>query len=307
MTSLHRHLLWITLAVCITGCAAPRSNQVFNAPPPTQIHQYRVVANDINGKPVGGVDVKATVTNGLAIGIPSPWRCVTDESGSCIPFSIQASRSQGWGNFYNSAAVVEGAKDGYNSAKASASSGGMAPGEVKDVNLRLIRPADYLQDNLANSAAYKDLRARILRFLEIIRMQSSLNDAELTFKGIGIVEFKKKKYLQVRLDSTTSYNDLKLNKYDIGKRIFDGTVRKILDPLNDAIVAPREFYGYDIVIIGHSRDFSAKSLVDNKHEFRFLMPETSVRRYKDKDITGQGLLDASVILLNDERIDLKLQ
>lgn len=37
------------------------------------------------------------------------------------------------------------------------------------------------------------------------------------------------------------------------------------------------------------------------------MPESVVHRYKDKDISGQALLDASIILLNDELIDMKLQ
>jgi hypothetical protein len=38
---------------------------------------------------------------------------------------------------------------------------------------------------------------------------------------------------------------------------------------------------------------------------RFYLPKQAVQKYKD--ITGQQLIDASVVLLNDERIDLRLQ
>ena len=171
----------------------------------------------------------------------------------------------------------------------------------------MIKPTDYLADDFLSSSKDKELRDRVLRFIESIRLESILNEADVMLKGIGMVDFKGKKYLQVKVNSTTQYNNLKLNKYDIGKRIFDDTVRKMLNPLNSAIAAPKAYYGYDIMVYGYSKSFADKYAVPDKHEFRFLMPESVVRRYKDKDISGQALLDASVILLNDERIDMKLQ
>jgi len=38
-----------------------------------------------------------------------------------------------------------------------------------------------------------------------------------------------------------------------------------------------------------------------------MIPEKIVRQYKNKDISGQQVLDASVILMDGERIELKLQ
>ncbi|MEQ1838436.1 MAG: hypothetical protein ABL858_08930, partial [Candidatus Nitrotoga sp.] len=60
-------------------------------------------------------------------------------------------------------------------------------------------------------------------------------------------------------------------------------------------------------IYGHMKSFADKAAVSEKIEYRFLIPQEIVKKYKDKDISGQQLLDASVILMNDERIELKLQ
>jgi hypothetical protein len=38
-----------------------------------------------------------------------------------------------------------------------------------------------------------------------------------------------------------------------------------------------------------------------------MMPESVVRKYKNKDITGQDLLNQSIILMDADRIELKLQ
>jgi len=40
--------------------------------------------------------------------------------------------------------------------------------------------------------------------------------------------------------------------------------------------------------------------------YRFLMPENVVRKYKNKEILRQKLLDKSVIHMDDELIELKL-
>ncbi|MBK6999044.1 MAG: hypothetical protein IPH35_03390 [Rhodoferax sp.] len=56
-----------------------------------------------------------------------------------------------------------------------------------------------------------------------------------------------------------------------------------------------------------AKDFTGKSATPTKLEYRFLMPQDAVRRYKEQELSGQQLVGQSVVLLNDERIDLKLQ
>lgn len=313
-------VVWPAVAVLLvlSGCAAPprpTSSSSYSAPAAaapaaTATHTYTVSAADVAGRPVAGVTVDIELDGK---GTPlKTVQCTTDDSGRCPAVSYEVNRdpSMTYLVSYSSTSKVKGSKPGYYPASASGLSNAgskYSTTGLTELKLKMIRPVDYLDDGFAVSDADRDLRERVLRFLDVIRLQSVLNDAEVMLKGVGTSEFKGKKYLRLRVNSTTTYNSLKLNKYDMGKSLFDETVRKVLNPLNDSIAAPRAYFGYDLVVYGHTKSFADKYAVPTKVEYRFLMPEASVRRYKDKDISGQALLDASVLLMDDERIELKLQ
>lgn len=271
----------------------------------TATHQYNVIAVDVDGRPLAGVvaevEFEAKSTSKQTV------NCTTDETGRCLPIPFEVNRD--WSNTFDasftSTAKAKGTKQGFYSTSASGSRSGIDG--LTELRLVMVHPVNYLDDGFAASTADRALRERVLRFLEIIRLQSILVDAEVMFKGVGTSEFKGKKYLRLRVNSTTTYNSLKLNKYDMGKRLFDETVRKILNPLNENIAAAKAYYGYDIVIYGHTKSFAEKYAVADKVEYRFLLPEAAVRRYKEKDISGQALLDAGVQLIDDERVEFKLQ
>lgn len=83
-----------------------------------------------------------------------------------------------------------------------------------------------------------------------------------------------------------------------------------MNPLNDHISNPKMFYGYDLKVIGYTKNFADKYSeysAGTPIEYRFMIPEDIVRKYKNKDISGQVVLDSSIILMDDERIELKLQ
>lgn len=301
----------------VVGCAAPSryagTPNTYSSVPaaaPTVTHQYNVTAVNMSGQPVADVTVEVQLEGkGTA---NQTVRCTTDESGRCPPVRYEVSRdpSLTYVVSYSSTAKAKATKDGYYSTSGSGSSSAdsrYGTGGLTELRLKMIQPVNYLDDGFAASSADRELRERVLRFLEIIRLQSILVDAEVMFKGIGTSEFKGKKYLRLRVNSTTTYNSLKLNKYDMGKRLFDETVRKILNPLNDNIAAAKAYYGYDIVVYGHTKSFAEEYAVADTVEYRFLLPKTAVRRYKEKDISGQALLDAGVQLIDDERVEFKLQ
>ena len=307
------------MSVLLAACGAPpRANAPYSAPTPprpapTIVHSYQVTVVDAAGNPFSGAAVKLTL-EGNKNTVSQSSDCVTDGQGRCPLANFQVGRdaSLSYSLPYSSRVNAEGAKEGYYPAKATGSSfygssTGISKEQVQHIKLTMLRPMDYIDDNLANSAADRELRDRVLRFLELIRVQSVLVDADVMLKGIGTSEFKGRKYLRIKVNSTNVFNSLRLDKYAVGKRLFDDTVRKVLNPLNDVIAAPRAYHGYDLVVYGHSKSFTDKYAVADKLEFRFLMPEASVRKYKDKDISGQALLDQSVLLLDDERIDMKLQ
>lgn len=268
-------------------------------------HQYNVFVFDVAEMPLVGATVKILLeANDLS---SQTVFCTTDESGRCplVRYEISSDPSFAYSKKYVSTAKAEAAKSGYYAAIADDSH--FSSDGIGELRLKMIRPVDYLDDNFAVTSVDRELRSRMLRFLDIIRLQSMLVDAEVMLKGIGVSKFKDNKYLRLRINSSTTYNSLKLNKYDMGKHLFDETVRKVLTPLNDNIASSKTYYGYDIVVYGHTKSFAEQSAVTEDVEYRFLLPKSAVRRYKEKDISGQALLDAGVQLMNDERVELKLQ
>ena len=212
---------------------------------------------------------------------------------------------------YNSALKYEISCQGYytltgemSSTNGSKSSSDISP---KIERIRILQPADYLKRSFANSKQGVALKNNILKFIDLIRIQSLLSDAVLEYQTIELVDFKGKKYLRIQLSSTNTYNSLKLNNYEIGKRLFDEVIRKVLTPLNTFISDPKLFFGYDLSILVHTKDFSQEYAIPHTLEYRFLLPQVNVKSYKNKDISGQQLLNKSIILLDDERIDMTLQ
>ena len=68
-----------------------------------------------------------------------------------------------------------------------------------------------------------------------------------------------------------------------------------------------ELYGYDLIVNGYTKSFADENASNTEIEYRFYIPKDVVAKYKNKDISGQQLLDSSIILMDDERVDFKLQ
>jgi len=173
--------------------------------------------------------------------------------------------------------------------------------------LVLIQPSDYLSKHFPSSSKYVYLRKNIIGFIDLIRTESKLNNSNLERYSIDISPFKNNDYLTFKFNNTLTYNSIRLDKYDIGKRVFDEIIRKILDPLNSLVGNSNAFYGYDLVVFGHTRNFTEDFTIDENIKYRFLISKSVAKSYKNNDISGQQLLDYSVILMNGERIELKLQ
>src|SRR5690606_33558792 len=160
-----------------------------------------------------------------------------------------------------------------------------------------IKPIDYLNKEFISSSKGEKLKANTIKFIDLILLQSLLSDSYLELQSINLVPFKEKDYLTFKFINTNSYNSLQLIKYDISKLLFDEVIRKILNPLNDYLGDTKEFYGYDLIVVGHTKSFADEYASNQKINYRFLIPNGVVKSYKNKDISGQQVLDASVILM----------
>jgi hypothetical protein len=301
-------------AIVLGGCARqPTPYATYGYPTPAKpaalTHRYDVVVRGAAGTPIQGAKVNFTPLDRLAERA-STKECVTDNSGRCeYAVEVQRAPTLTYVDSYRSRIEYKVEKDGYFTKTGKAANiydGKIGQPEI-DTLVSLYVPEDYMAAGFGKTPAERELRDKATKFLSLIQLQSLLNEAEVPLHAIGVSEFKGRKYFQLKLKSTTEYNTLKLDKYAVGKRLFDDSLRKVLNPLNEFISNPKSFYGYDLIIDGYSKNFGEKYATPSKTEYRFLMPQDAVRKYKDKDLSGQQLLDASVILMDDERIDMKLQ
>lgn len=300
-------------AIALTACAPmPMAYQQPMAAPANAkvLHSYSVSVTDAKNQPMPNTKVLIELQSKGAQG--ETVNCDTDASGKCPGITYMVGSDPGFTYIksYTSTARVTVDKDGYYKQTAVGTSdvgstGGSNKGST--VNVKLIKPDDYFNASLQSGKSNQEVKESVKKFLDQIRLQSLLVETSVALEGIGAVDFKGKAYLQLKLESGNVYNSLKVNKYDMGKTIFDDSVRKILTPLNDLVVLPKSYTGFDILVIGQTKSFAEKYALPKKVEYRFIMPAAAVKKYKDKEISGQGLLDSSIILMDDERIDLKLQ
>jgi hypothetical protein len=303
----------------LTGCGAP-PRQTYSQPTqatvaPTQEaivkHGYEFSVVDAAGKPVQ--DAVVTYSTKINEGAGNNGlTCSTNAAGIClVEVFVPRDPALRFTARHSSIVSFKIAKDGFygdsGTLLSAKSKTYTSSDDLVKKKSTLLKPADYLSPEFLASTSDRELRDQSLKFITAIRLQSLLTDADVMTQSVKVENFKSRKYLRVGIESTAVFNTLKLNKYEIGKRLFDDSIRKILNPLNDNVSNPKTFYGYDLLIIGKSKSFAQEYATPTKTEYRFLMPQEAVKKYKDKDISGQQLLDASVLLMDDERIDMKLQ
>lgn len=257
---------------------------------------YKLTITDIDGLPIQNAKIEYKMkSNSKTV---KEKTILTDDNGLLTDLTY-VNTEKGYLDIYSLDYKIS--KDGFYSKSGTLSSSNLSE------TVNLIKPIDYLNKEFVISSKGDKLKSNIIKFIDLILLQSLLSESYLELQSINLVPFKEKNYLTFKFINTNSYNSLKLNKYDIAKLLFDEVIRKILNPLNDYLGESKEFYGYDLVVIGHTKSFADKYASNQKINYRFLIPNDIVKKYKNKDITGQQVIDASVILMDDERIDLKLQ
>ena len=293
----------------IVGCAPVQYSPVERQKPTVQ-HQYELTVVDVDGNPLEGVRIDYELKDRKRVVKSASYINMTDgklyESLSATP-DPQFTYS----TLYKSEFDYKASKDGYypkNGTMSSDYEGKYSYGKpIEKDKITLIRPIDYFNKKFASSLSDVKLKTRILSFIDLIILEVLVTKSVLETKSVNLVSFKGNSYLQFKFTNVNVYNSLKLDKYDIGKRLFDEVIRKVLSPLNEHIAESNLFYGYDLTVVGHTKSFADEYATAKPIEYRFIIPEKIVRKYKNKDISGQQVLDSSIILMDDERIELKLQ
>lgn len=279
-------------------------------------HSYEITVLDLDGKPLEGANMQYTLKNQDTVikdtVVVTPLSGKVTASVRATPYEYFKYHKES-GMIFNTKSEMnyKVTKEGYYSQSGSAilrygeQSLNGNPVETKTVTL--LKPTDYFRPTFLSTVKGQATKVKILGFIDLLLLQSLLTDSYLETQTIDLVNFKDKDYLAFVFNNINVYNSLKLNKYDIAKILFDEVIRKVLNPLNDYLGDSQGFFGYDLTIWGHTKSFANEDASKQKIIYRFLIPNEIVKKYKLKDISGQQVLDASIILMDDERIELKLQ
>jgi hypothetical protein len=276
---------------------------------PTSTHTYKLTVKDVNGNPLEGVGVHLKVNEG-AEHKPLKDTSVISLSTGIIVYNVRVVPDPRFTDepHYSSEIEYEVSKEGYYKRSGTLTMFlDHSDKNLKYDDITLIRPTDYINPVFLSSIKDEVITSKILGFLDVLLIRSLLSESYLETHSINLGTFKEHTYLSFKFINSNTYNSLKLSKYDIAKTLFDEVIRKVLNPLNDNLGDSKEFYGYDLTVIGHTKSFLDKYANSQSISYRFLIPTEIVKKYKSKDISGQQVLDSSIILMDDERIDLKLQ
>jgi len=312
--------LIFAILISLVGCASthytpvqqPKANAQKPNPSSSFKHLYELLVVNVDGNPLEGVNIEYTLKDGERIVKNGSY--ITTSDGT-FAARVDATRDLSISDkaIYKSEFDFTAWKDGYNSEIGNMSSDFgqeySTSQPIKTNKIILIRTnpnLDYFNKDFASSVSDVALKKQVLYFINWIILQGIVIESPLEKKSINLISFKNNNYLQFRFKNLKVYNSLKLNKYDIGKILFDEVIRKVLSPL-EYIGSSDLFYGYDLTVIGYTKSFIEEGATEEPIEYRFLIPAKVVTQYKNKDISGQQVLDASVILMDDERIELKLQ
>jgi hypothetical protein len=288
------------------------------------MHCYQILVVDTKGVPVSGAEVSYAVTFNMA-SVEQDTLLTACDGRALVPIQVPRDKRFTFGSVYLTDLRYRVTREGFNPCSGvdticSSSFRGHSDKSHYYARLRptrviqtkgptdvvLLRPIDYFDQVFLTTEDGLVLKPRVCDFLDMIQLEGLLGDAILIPGTIDLVTFKDKKYLRLAFSCTQTFNSLKVNKYDIGKNLFDEIVRKVLTPLN-ALSDSTSFWGYDLLVRSSTKSFLDETGSPESLEYRFLIPEAVVRKYKNKDIGGQQVLDSSYVLLNDERIELKLQ
>ncbi len=302
-----RSAIIISIALVLVSCIP--SEYEIQTHQITSIHRYELLVKDLNGEPVEGAEVEYIIKKEGKV--YDQGKFITKSDGR---LELKVSHTIAYTNEnyflkthkFSSDLEYKVSKDGMYTISGAEHISNEAHSRVR-VSVVLVKPIDYINPDFIASFTGDLLKYPILNFIDIVISENLLTDTKLKPHSIDLIKYKEKNYLQFEFIPDKIYNSTEMNKYDIGIRLYNDIVKKVLSYLDKYVSDPKLFDGYDLIITGYIRDFTNKNALNQPMRYRFIIPQEKVKQYANKDISGQQVLDSSVILMGDEKIELKLR
>jgi len=176
--------------------------------------------------------------------------------------------------------------------------------QSKNETITLYKKEDFLSEDFDNEV----LKGQVLDLLDYLYSQGILEGNNLLKPfSIDYDDFRGSNNLTFVYQNFSVFNSVKLTKYEVVSRVFDESIRKQLNPLNDFLSEQESIDGYSISVNTSYKNFTDDEEIPEELLVTFHIDKNDIKEYKDFDITGQELLNRSFIILDGERIDLRLQ
>jgi len=296
-------IIGLALVSCIPSEYEIQTHQI------TSIHRYELLVKDINGEPMEGAEVEYIIKKEGKV--YNQGKFITKSDGKLeveVSHTITYTNENYFSKTHKFSSDLEYkvSKDGISTISWAEHISNEAHSRMR-VSVVLVRPIDYINPSFIASFTGNLLKYPILNFIDKVISENLLTDTKVKLHSIDLIKFKEKNYLQFEFTSNTIYNSTEMNKYDIGVRLYNDIVKKVLSHLDKYVSDPKLFDGYDLIITGSISDATDKNTLNHPIRYRFIIPQEKVKQYANKDISEQQVLDSSVILMGDEKIELKLR
>jgi len=309
-----KKLILVMLVGFMAGCAGvPKihDSEFETVTRITVTHIYEIKVTDINNKPVPNAEIKyklGTIRNSY---VPASEKALTNQDGlftKSISETIDQQDTFSSTSSMTSIFTYDISADGYSNVFArNAQILRSRSSENKEILVTMHSSRAYFDSNYINLDTDVIDKSKINNFIELIAGKGMLAEANLVDGSVKITEFKGKKYLSFKFSSTKVHNSLTLDRYRVAKNAFEDVIRTVLKLLIDFDNIFKPQFGYNFNFIGYKKDFSITLDTATPIMYSFYIPQNAVTAYKNHDITGQQLLDKSIILMDGDKIELKLQ
>lgn len=167
------------------------------------------------------------------------------------------------------------------------------PEEIKAIEQKI-----KVLSNIEDESLYCRLLAMNFKLFELQK--------DVSIKEISTIYYKNKSYLNIKLIHLNILNNvnIKLNdSYKISRYLYDKIVRKGIRTFSNVLTGD-SLSGISFDILSSEKNFVGDDN-DDIVRYQFFMPETEALQYINDDITGRALANASYILVDGERIEIR--
>ena len=300
-------------------------------------HQYRFLAVDNENVPVQGATIVAKVADhseskGNRLRLKATQRdveCITDAAGLCsiyVPVRMivhyredyvgesahksfnglyPINGSQAYFGYLSSTVAFGALGNFFKSSPIETVMATLTGAEIPGAptKIKVPTPRDYYCGDL-KQPEQASFAGKLDSWVRTIRISGGNRNVEL--ERMCHQSFKGKSYISLTFQHRSKFNESKLTNYGIGVLVFDEVVRKLLDPIASAS-SSLQIDGYKLTVRTQKRNFIDKASPSEYLTYDFYLPKELVRQYKQADISGQKLVNGSIVLLDGERIDLELK